>query len=80
MAYYAVWFLISKISPSTDLEKAASGASGACGHFVGDHAILRTFCISYPVILSKDGERRVDDGELGLDKGDLRKEYGEWSI
>ena len=46
----------------TDLEKAASGASGACGHFVGDHAILRTFCISYPVILSKDGERRVEDG------------------
>ena len=25
-----------------DLEKAASGASGACGHFVGNHAILRT--------------------------------------
>ena len=25
------------------LEKAASGASGACGHFVGNHAILRTF-------------------------------------
>ena len=24
----------------TDLEKAASGASGACGHFVGNHAIL----------------------------------------
>jgi len=26
-----------------DLEKAASGASGACGHFVKNHAILRTF-------------------------------------
>ena len=26
-----------------DLEKAASGARGACGHFDGDHAILRTF-------------------------------------
>ena len=23
-----------------DLEKAARGASGACGHFVGNHAIL----------------------------------------
>ena len=26
-----------------DLEKAASGASGACGHFLGYQAILRTF-------------------------------------
>ena len=26
----------------TDLEKAASGASGACGHFVINPAILRT--------------------------------------
>ena len=26
----------------TDLEKAASSAIGACGHFVGNHAILRT--------------------------------------
>ena len=26
-----------------DLEKAASGASSACGHFVGNHAILITF-------------------------------------
>ena len=25
-----------------DLEKAASGASGACGHFVGNHTILST--------------------------------------
>ena len=28
---------------NSDLEKAASGASVACGHFVGNHAILRTF-------------------------------------
>ena len=27
----------------TDLEKAVSGVSVACGHFVGNHAILRTF-------------------------------------
>ena len=27
----------------SDLEKAASSASGACGHFVVNHAILRTF-------------------------------------
>ena len=26
-----------------DQEKAASGASGACRHFVKNHAILRTF-------------------------------------
>ena len=26
-----------------DLEKAASGASGACGHFVGNPAIIRIF-------------------------------------
>ena len=31
------------LSPVSDLEKAASGASGACGHFVGNHGILRTF-------------------------------------
>ena len=24
-----------------DLEKAVSGTSGTCGHFVGDHTILR---------------------------------------
>ena len=27
----------------SDLEKAASGASGAYGHFVRNHAILTTF-------------------------------------
>ena len=26
-----------------DLKKAASGASGACRHFVRNHAVLRTF-------------------------------------
>ena len=42
-----------------DLEKAASGASGACGLFVGNHAILG---LKYPVLLSEDGGRRVDNG------------------
>jgi len=28
---------------ASDLEKAASGASGACGHFVENPATLRTF-------------------------------------
>ena len=55
-----------------DLGKAASGASGACGHFVVNHAILRTFLAKYPVLFTEDGIRRVEDGELRLDKRDLR--------
>ena len=51
-----------------DLEKAASGA---CGHFVGNHTILRTFLIKYPVVLSENGGRRFDDVELRMDKEDL---------
>ena len=46
----------------TDLEKAASGASGACGHFVGNHAILRTFLAKYPILLTKGGGKGVEDG------------------
>ena len=47
-----------------DLEKAASGA---CGHFVGNHAILRTFWVKY------EGEgRRLEDWEMRLDQGDFR--------
>ena len=64
----------------TDLEKAAISASGACGYFVGNHAILRTFCIKNPALLTEDGGRRVEDAELRLDQGDLRKEDGECSI
>ena len=64
----------------TDLEKAASSASNACGHFVGNHSILRTFWVKYPVLLTEDGGRRVEDGEFGLDQGDLSKEDGELSI
>ena len=45
-----------------DLEKAASGASGACRHFVQNHAILRTFLVKYPVLLTEDGGRTVEDG------------------
>ena len=30
-------------SRDADLEKAARGASGTCGHFVENHTILRTF-------------------------------------
>ena len=56
----------------TDREKAASGASGACRHFVGNNAGLRTFWAKYHVLFSEDGKRRIEDGELRLDKGDLR--------
>ena len=55
-----------------DLEKAASGASSACGHFVRNHAILRTFWVKYPVLLSEDGGKRVDNEELMFDEGDSR--------
>ena len=34
--------VVNRLS-AADLEKAASGASGACGHFVRNYAILRTF-------------------------------------
>ena len=56
----------------SDLEKAASGASGTCGHFVRNYAILRTFWVKYPVLFNYDRGRRGDDGDLRLDKGDLR--------
>ena len=52
--------------------KAASGASGACGHFDGNHAILRTFWAYYPVLFTEDGKRKVENRELRLDKRDLR--------
>ena len=55
-----------------DLEKAASGASGDCGYFVGNHAVLRTSWAKYPVLFTEDGKRRVEDGEFRLDKRDLR--------
>ena len=60
-----------------DLQKAASGA---CGHFVGNHTILRTFWVKYPVLLTEDGGRSFEDGKMRLDQGELRTEDGEWSI
>ena len=56
----------------TDLEKAASCASSTCGHFVGNHAILRTFCSKYPVVFTEDGKRIDEDRELRIDKKNLR--------
>ena len=54
-----------------DLEKAESGASGACGHFDGNHALLGTFWVKYPLLFSEDGGRRVEDQELRLAKGKI---------
>ena len=54
--------LFTFIDTNSDLEKAACGASGACGHFVRNHANLRTFWVKYPVLLSEDGRGRVGDG------------------
>ena len=51
---------------NSDLEKAASGASCACGHFV---AIFRTFWGKYSMILSEDRGRRLKDEDLGFIKG-----------
>ena len=59
-----------------DLEKAASGASGACGHFVKNPAILRTFEVKNTAILTEDGERRGKDEELRIDQEDLRLDGG----
>ena len=53
---------------TSDLEKAASGASGACGHFVENHAILRTLRVKSRAFSTQDGGRRVEDGKLRMDQ------------
>ena len=63
-----------------DLEKAASGASGACGHFVENHAILRTFRVKNPTFLTQDGGRSVKYGRLRIDQGEMRLYDGKLSI
>ena len=52
-----------------DLEKAASGASGACGHFVENPAILRTFWVENPAFLTEDGGRIVEDESRSIEVG-----------
>ena len=64
----------------TDLEKAASGASGACGHFVKNPAILRRFLFKNPAVLTEDGGRRVGDGKLRMEQGESRFDEREWRI
>ena len=57
-----------------DLEKAASGA---CGHFVVNHAILRTSRVKPPVFFTEDRGRRLEGEKLKIDKGELRLYDGE---
>ena len=40
-----------------DLEKAASGA---CGHFVRNTAILRTFLVKYPVLRIEEDDWKME--------------------
>ena len=56
---------------SFELEKAASGAKDTCRLFVIDYAILRTFEPAASYFLLRMGKKRVEDGELRLDKRDL---------
>ena len=60
------------LASKAEMEKAGSGGSGACRHFVGNLVILRTFCVKYPVLLTEDGGRRVEDRDMRLDQVDLR--------
>ena len=63
-----------------DLEKAASGASGACGHFVKNHSVLRIVWVENPPFLTENGGRRVEDQKLRMDQGKLRLDDREWRI
>ena len=58
-------------SPSPDLEKAASGASGACGHFVVNPAILRTFESKplhfLPKMKEEEWKEEIEDGSRRID-------------
>ena len=47
-----------------DLEKAANGASGACGHFVGNPAILRTCLVKNPILFTECGGNRVGERRI----------------
>ena len=61
----------SSLNCHQDLEKAVSGASGPCRHFVW---------AKYPVLFIEDVKRRVEDGGLRFAKKDLRQEDGEIKI
>ena len=68
-SFISLWGPQNAPSHTPDLEKAASGA---CGHFVRNHAIFRTFLVQYPVVFTEEGGGGDDYRELRLDKVDLR--------
>ena len=55
-----------------DLEKAGSGGSDACVILSEIMQFLRTFWVKYPILMTEDGGRRVEDGEMRLYQRDLR--------
>ena len=57
-----------------DLEKVASGA---CGHFVLNPAILSTLWFKTPAFLTKNGGRRMEGEKLRMDQWELRLYDGE---
>ena len=54
-----------------DLADLQIAENGACRHFVENHTILRTFLVKYSVLFTEDKKRRIENGELRLDKRDL---------
>ena len=50
-----------------DLEKAASGANSVCEPFVENPAILLVY-----YLVTEEKEAKIEDGELRLEKGELR--------
>ena len=42
---------------------------GAYGHLVQNSTILRTFWVKYPLLLTEDGGRRVEDEKLRFEDG-----------
>ena len=58
--FILIFWVVFILETNPDLEKAASGT---CGHFVENPAILRTFWVKIPAFLIEDGARSVDDGK-----------------
>ena len=59
-----------------DLEKATSSASGACGHFVKIHAILRTFWVQNPAFLTEEVLKMENWGLIKENWGCMMENWG----
>ena len=66
------WSVIPALYYTGRPGKAVSSASGVFKHFFGNHAFFRTFWVKNPVLFTNEAGRRVEDGELRLDKGYVR--------